>query len=255
MRAGKSINSQHYGADMAEKQIHYSIHPDVFTKFPGFVRGIVLAYDVKNGDSPDELVRELREEEDALRKKLTLETLTEHPSLKAWREAFRSLGMKPSEFRPSIEALARRVLHGDPLPSINALVDISTLVSLRYLLPAGAHAIDVLTRDIALRPATGGEVFTALGSDVVEHPLPGEIIFTEGDVVLTRRWVWRQSHHTLTLPETTAIEFNIDALPQVNPAEVEKICLATEELVQKYCGGNTVIKYLKADQPVISLFH
>lgn len=239
---------------MAEKQIHYVIHPEVFTKFPGFSRGIVLAYDVKNGESPDELIRELRGEEEALRKKLTLDNLIEHPSIKAWREAFRSLGMKPSEFRPSIEGLARRVLHGDPLPSINALVDIGTLVSLRYLLPAGAHAIDVLTRDIALRPATGEEVFTALGSDVVEHPLPGEFIFAEGNVVLTRRWVWRQSHHTLTLPETKAIEFNIDALPHVNPTEVEKICLETEELVKKYCGGKTVIKYLKADQPVISLF-
>ncbi len=238
---------------MAEKQIHYAIHQEVFTKFPGFVRGIVLAYDVKNGKSPDDLVRELREEEDGLRKKLTLETLTEHPSLKAWREAFRSLGMKPSEFRPSIEALVRRVLHGDPLPSINTLVDIGTLISLRYLLPAGAHAIDVLTGDITLRPATGEEVFTALGSDIVEHPLPGEYIFAEGNVVLTRRWVWRQSHHTLTLPETTAIEFNIDALPHVTPEELELISREISDLIQHFCGGRILITKITEQNPVISL--
>jgi DNA/RNA-binding domain of Phe-tRNA-synthetase-like protein len=209
---------------MTDPKLTYSIHEDVFKKFPGFVRGVVLAYDVKNGPSPDELIRELRAEEEALRKKITIETIIEHPGIKAWREAFRSLGMKPSEFRPSIEGLARRVLHGDPLPAINTLVDIGTLISLRYLVPAGAHAIDVLTQDIALRPATGTEVFTALGSDVVEHPNPGEIIFVEGEVVLTRRWVWRQSNHTLTLPETTAIEFNIDALPLIPLPEVDDIC-------------------------------
>lgn len=238
---------------MADRQINYSIDREVFNKFPGFIRGIVLAYDVKNGTSPDELVKELRTEEEALRSNLSLETLLEHPSIKAWREAFRSLGMKPSEFRPSIEALVRRVLHGDPLPTINTLVDIGTVISLRYLLPAGAHAIDVLNGDIILRPATGEETFTALGSDVEEHPLPGEIIFTEGNNVLTRRWVWRQSQHTLTLPETRAIEFNIDALPHVTAGELECICRDVADLIQRFCGGRIRILKITEQKPVISL--
>ncbi|MHC1784371.1 MAG: B3/4 domain-containing protein [Anaerolineaceae bacterium] len=238
---------------MAEKQLTYSIDEEVFRKFPGFVRGVVLAYDVKNGSSPDELIQELRAEEDALRSKITIETIVEHPSIKAWREAFRSLGMKPSEFRPSIEALVRRVLHGDPLPSINTLVDIGNLISLRYLVPAGAHAIDCLTQNIALRPAIGAEVFTALGSDIVEYPNPGEIIFVEGDVVLTRRWVWRQSLHTLTLPETRAIEFNIDALPYLTLPEVEHISREVEALIHHYCSGRSRIEKITEQNPVIHL--
>jgi hypothetical protein len=140
---------------------------------------------------------------------LKIEQVAETPRLKSWREAYRSFGAKPSEFRSSIEALVRRVLRGDPLPSINALVDIGNVVSLRYLVPAGGHAIDVLTGDITLRPATGREEFTPFGSDKMEHPLPGEVIFAEGNVVLTRRWTWRQANHTLTQLETRAIEFNV----------------------------------------------
>jgi DNA/RNA-binding domain of Phe-tRNA-synthetase-like protein len=238
---------------MEEKKLFYKIHDEVFKKFPGFVRGVILAYDVTNGKSPDELLNLLRIEEESLRKKLPIENVAEHPYLKTWREAFRSMGVKPSEFRPSIEALVRRVLHNDPLPSINTLVDIGNLISLRYLVPAGGHAIDCLTQDIALRPATGEEEFVALGSDVMEHPVPGEIIFAEGNVVLTRRWVWRQSKHTLTLPETRALEFNIDALPHVSHEDVMKICKEVDELIHQFCGGRTRIEYLSAQTPTICL--
>ncbi len=34
----------------------YSISPEVFTRFPGYVRGVVIAYEVTNGASPPELV-------------------------------------------------------------------------------------------------------------------------------------------------------------------------------------------------------
>jgi DNA/RNA-binding domain of Phe-tRNA-synthetase-like protein len=119
--------------------------------------------------------------------------------------------------------------------------------------PAGAHAIDCLTQDIALRPATGAEVFTALGSEEVEHPNPGEIVFVEGDVVLTRRWVWRQSRHTLTVPETRAIECNIDALAYVSKEDVELISKDVEKLILRYCGGRTRIELLTAQNPRISL--
>ncbi|MDD9417934.1 phenylalanine--tRNA ligase beta subunit-related protein, partial [Staphylococcus aureus] len=84
------------------------------------------------------------------------------------------------------EALARRALRGEALPAINALVDIGNLISLHHLVPVGGHAIDGVTGDIALRPATGQESFVPFGSDQVECPLPGEVIFAEGDTVLTR---------------------------------------------------------------------
>jgi len=235
------------------KQINYTVHQDVFSHFPFFLRGVVLAYDVTNSATPAELAAMLRAEEQALRGRLSLETLTEHPRIKAWREAFRSLGYKPSEYRPSIEALARRVLRNDPLPAINTLVDIGNLISLRHLLPAGGHAVDQLTQDIALRPADGTEDFVALGSDELEHPQPGEIIFVEDRVVLTRRWVWRQSRHTLTLPETRAVEVNIDALPPVSVEEVEGICQEVMDLIQRFCGGRLRYEILSAQKQTINL--
>lgn len=231
----------------------YTISPQIFERYPGYVRGVVLAHDVRNSPTPPALVSELRAAEEALRAQLTLEQVAEHPRLKAWREAFRAFGAKPTEFRPSIEALARRVLRGEPLPVINTLVDIGNIISLRHLLPAGAHAIDRLEADLALRFATGSETFVPFGTDLLEHPQPGEVIFAEGEVVITRRWAWRQANRTLTLPETTAVEFNVDGLPPATPAEVEQTCEETAALIRQYCGGQVRWQILSAQTPNLSL--
>jgi DNA/RNA-binding domain of Phe-tRNA-synthetase-like protein len=87
----------------------------------------------------------------------------------------------------------------------------------------------------------------------LEHPNPGEIIFVEGQVVLTRRWVWRQSQHTLTLPETRSIEMNIDLLPPASADELDVINKDLMSLITQYCSGYCRIEILSRDHPKISL--
>ncbi len=233
----------------------YTISPDIFRLYPGYIRGVVIAREVHNGPSPQGLIYLLRQAEAHLRTWLSLEDLTGEPRIAAWREAFRKFGAKPGEFRCSVEAMARRVLRNEPLPAINALVDIGNLLSLRHLAPVGGHAIDHLAGDLALCLATGTEEFIPFGGTQMEHPLPGEVIFAEGDTVLTRRWTWRQGNHTLTLPSTTAIEFNVDGLPPLTPAQVEQACADTVQLVQEFCGGSLRVELLSQGSPSLKLFN
>jgi DNA/RNA-binding domain of Phe-tRNA-synthetase-like protein len=233
--------------------IFYSVADEIFARFPEYARGVVLAYGIRNGDSPPELVALLREAEAYLRGRMTVDQVAGEPRFVSWREAFRWFGAKASDFRASVEAMARRVLRDQEIPSINALVDIGNTISLRHLMPAGGHAIDVVKQDIALRPASGDEEFTAFGSIELEHPLPGEIILVEGKSVLTRRWCWRQAVHTLTLPETTAIEFNVDGMPPVPRHEVEEACREMIGLIERFCGGRTRFELLSRDNPRIRL--
>lgn len=234
-------------------ELHFTIADDIFRRFPGYLRGVVVAHGVHNGPSPEALMQRLRAAEASVRERLHIESITDEPRLKSWREAYRSLGSKPSEFRPSIEALARRVLHGNPLPAINALVDIGTVVSLEHLVPVGGHAIDVLTGDIELRYATGQEEFVAFGSDELEHPQPGEIVFVEGGRVLTRRWTWRQAQHTSIQPGTQAVEVNVDGLPPVGASEVEQACNEIAALIGEYCGSAGRVEVLSGEHPRMRL--
>ena len=229
------------------------IAEEVFDQFPGYVRGVVVAHGVSNSDSPADLISMLRAAEMSVRDHLDHDDLINHPRIASWREAFRAFGAKPGKYRSSIEAMVRRVLSGNELPSINALVDIGNILSLRHLVPMGGHAIDGVKHDIVLRPATGEEEFVAFGSEQIEHPHPGEIIFSEGNTVLTRRWTWRQANHTLTVPSTTAIEFNIDGLPPVSEAEVDALCSETIDTVKQFCGGRMHYAILNRQNPRIKL--
>ncbi|MBN2418498.1 MAG: hypothetical protein JXL81_03880 [Deltaproteobacteria bacterium] len=231
----------------------YSIDKEIFSMFPGYCRGVVLAFDIKNSASPPELTAMLRDAEAYLRETINIDNVATHPRINSWREAYRAFGAKPAKFRSSIEAMVRRALNNNELPGINAIVDIGNIISLKNIVTVGGHAIDVVAGNISLKKATGQEEFTAFGTDQIEHPDPGEIIFTEGNTVLTRRWSWRQANHTSTQKSTTAVEMNVDGLPPVTIGEVDRICQEAMELIRKHCGGNLRYEILTESNPVIEL--
>ncbi len=239
--------------NVAGSPIVFSVSESIFVEHPDYVRGVVICFGVKNSPSPNDLIAMLREAEAKLRNTIDLKTIAQQPQILAWREAYRLFGAKPSEFRSSNEAMVRRVLNGNELPTINRLVDIGNMVSLMSLVPVGGHSLDRVTGNLELRPATGDENFVAMGSDTLEHPEPGEIIFVEGKTVLTRRWTWRQANHTLTLPETTSIEFNVDGLPPLSRDRIEQICQDVANLVAKFCGGRIRCGLLSAAGATIQL--
>ena len=78
------------------------------------------------------LWRRIREAGEQLRERYTPETLKLHPSIKATRGAYKVLGKDPSRYRPSNEALVRRVLKGAELYHVNTLVDLNNLVSINW---------------------------------------------------------------------------------------------------------------------------
>jgi DNA/RNA-binding domain of Phe-tRNA-synthetase-like protein len=230
----------------------YRTDSQLFQKYPGYVRGLVIVRRAVNIESPiDEVQRMLLSAQKTIRQRADLETPTTQPTIAAWREAYRAFGAKPSEYPSSIEALVKRVRRGDEVPYINTLAAICNSVSLRYLVPIGGHAIDVMSPDGELRLgfANGTEEFTPFGGGPREHPIPGEIIFTYNtSLVLCRRWTWRQGEFSKLQRATTAVVINVDGLPPVARADVELISNDLATLVGMYCGSApTEVKLLDED--------
>jgi len=221
----------------------YRIDAEIFRLYPGYRRGLVLGQQLRNGAASAGLTEQLRTQEVALRERVQGNP-AEYPRIAAWREAYRRFGARPSDFRSSIEALARRVLRGDALPSINSLVDIGNLISLRYLVPVGVHPVPAGEGALCLRLSEPSDSFLPPDGAAAEVPEKGEVVFVQQSTVLTRRWTWRQSALTLTLPDTTAIFFNIDALQGVPDEELDAASRDIGQLVREHCGGtvhNTVL--------------
>ena len=127
-----------------------------------YQRGVVVAYNLTNGDSSKELIAALRKAEVMVRKKFDINSLPSQPNIAAWREALRKYGAKPGDYHKSVELMLRRVLHFNELPNINMLVDIGNIISIKHMLPVGVHAIDLVNSDILVHKATGARLFNLL---------------------------------------------------------------------------------------------
>jgi DNA/RNA-binding domain of Phe-tRNA-synthetase-like protein len=184
---------------------------DIVERFPSVVGGVIHATGLTNGASPAELVEAFEAEQAAVLDRIGATPLSELPSLAAWRRAFRAFGVDPTGYRSAAEALLRRLTKQGSIPSINTLVDLGNLVSIRYGLPIAVFDLRALTGGITVRFATGDEHFTDLGSSDLEIPEPGEVVFTDdAGLVCARRWCWRQSAESASRPETTDVLVTVE---------------------------------------------
>lgn len=92
-----------------------------------------------------------------------MEAIKKRPAIAATREVYKRLGKDPNRYRPSAEALCRRLLKGQGLYRINRLVDLINLVSLRTGYSIGGFDADKIAGDLTLGVGMGGEPFEAIG--------------------------------------------------------------------------------------------
>lgn len=231
----------------------YLISSEIFASYPNYCRGVVVIDAVDNRGGGEDLVHLLREAEMAVRV-LVRGNVAELPYIAAWREAYRRFGAKPSEHRSSIEAMVRRVIKPESIPSINPLVDIGNLVSLRYMLPVGVHPLTEPLRSIELRCSLPGDTFVPVNREPEETPPAGEIVLASGQNVLTRRWTWRQAANTQTLPGATRVFYNVDGLPPATKNVVSDAMQEIVRVVNEHCGGTVVATaLLTQDRPSLPL--
>jgi DNA/RNA-binding domain of Phe-tRNA-synthetase-like protein len=93
---------------------------------------------------------------------LDLEGLASHPTVAALRRLFRAAGCDPTRYRPSSEALLRRVLKGEDLPAIHPLVDLNNCLSIDLAVPSCILAAGSFAPPVILRAGREGEAFESL---------------------------------------------------------------------------------------------
>jgi DNA/RNA-binding domain of Phe-tRNA-synthetase-like protein len=229
----------------------YSATPELFARYPGYVRGVVVLTEAINIAGPiDEVARILKKTQAVLRERNDLD---EHPNLAVWRAAYTAFGANPNKYPCSIEAMVRRVRKGSEIPYINTLAALCNIASLKNIVPVGGHDVSVCAEPLWLTFAAGDETFTPFGATEVEHPNPGEVVYLASKTVLCRRWTWRQAELTKLTRASTHVAVNVDGLPPVTRTDVEMICDEIAAWARMFCGAQAECKYLAQDTPTIEV--
>jgi DNA/RNA-binding domain of Phe-tRNA-synthetase-like protein len=195
----------------------FCISARVFEKLPDVCFGAVVAKGIDNTAEHSDVSDFLNHEVHAIRSEMSAANLREHPAILPYREAFLQLGVNPNKFMCSVEALSKRVLKGSPIPSINPIVDIGNAMSLKYILPIGAHDIGKMNgENLEVRFARNGDHFLPFGETEMETPDENELVYVCGSTIKTRRWIWRQSEDGKIDADSTDVIFPIDGFTNRN---------------------------------------
>jgi DNA/RNA-binding domain of Phe-tRNA-synthetase-like protein len=221
--------------------------PEITSAYPNVVGGMIHAPGIVNGPTPPALLDLYIAEQKAVAARIGSTPLSELPTLAAWRGAFRKFGVDPTQYRSASESLLRRLTKKGDIPSINTLVDIGNLVSIRYALPVAMVDLRGVAGGLSVKFAKGDEIFTPLEAPEPEYPEAGEVVFVdEKNVATARRWCWRQSRESAARDDTTGILVTVEAHHANGRCDIEAALTDLNTLLDQFAPGRRTSAVLDA---------
>ena len=132
-------------------------------QIPGVKLGLIEATDVQVQLVHAGLAAEMDSVCDRIRRTHTIDQVALLDSVRGVRAMFRAWGVDPSRYRPSSEALLRRVVQGKGLYRISNVVDVCNLCSIETGWPFGLYDRDHLDPPIVMRLGQNGESYEGIG--------------------------------------------------------------------------------------------
>ncbi len=134
---------------------------------PEFVEACITA-NISNTQYSADLWSEIDTLGAEYRATFTTESLKDMTSIQATRRIYKLCGKDPSRYRPSGEALVRRVLQGKGLYQVDTLVDLINLASMKYGYSIGAFDADKFSGDtLTLGIGKEGEPYEGIGRGMI----------------------------------------------------------------------------------------
>lgn len=230
----------------------FQYSPQIIKDFPQIVGGIIIANGMSNPPTLDALRQQYQSEQEAVKTRIGDTPLSELESLNAWRRAFSAFGVSPTQYRSAAEALLRRLTKKGDIPSINTLVDIGNMISIRYALPIAIVDSREIVGGITVHYSDGTENYTELGNAEVLHPDVGEVIFSDANkMVVARRWCWRQSESSAAIDSTTNAIITIEGHHANARQDVQNAVKDLLALLKSYAGGSYESAILTAQNPAV----
>ena len=127
-----------------------------------------ISCDVVNSKSSEELWKEIDSFAAYFKANNKLEDINKRPAIAATRKAYKKTGKDPNRYRPSAEALCRRICRDMELYRIDTLVDIINLISIKTGYSIGGFDADKIQGNtVTLGIGTTEDVFEGIGRGIL----------------------------------------------------------------------------------------
>jgi len=153
----------------------------ISSKVKSLKLGLIESINISVVESDTQFEKELGLLESELKNKFHDRAPSDDPVISATRRMYRQVGWEPTKYRPSSEALVRRLIREKGLYRINNLVDYGNLVSAHYHIPMGLYDLDKIKGDIIIDVGQENESYQGLSKDRITAT--GKIILRDDEGV------------------------------------------------------------------------
>lgn len=210
------------------------IEPAIFDEVPDFKVAIIHYNSTTVSDSPQMLKGRLQLFQEQLFFELEERPLNQIDGIREWRHVWKALGANPTRYRPSAEAMYRRVSKQDYMKSHSSAIDLNTLFSLQYGIPSGMYNREALFGDIRVTTGLAEEGYDGLNGRF--NSLHNIVILKDGYSPFGSPYV--DSVRSAITEETTEILHVLFLRPDMSVEEAESLANACGSMFTSINGGD-----------------
>jgi len=206
--------------------------------------GIIHYTKIVVTSSPQMLKGRLQLFQEQLFFELEEKAVTEFTGIKEWRALWKKFGADPNRYRPSVEALYRRIAKQNYITPMHSAVDLNNFFSLRYEIPMGIYDWKKIQGNVTL--ALGDEEKNYKGLNGRDNSL--NHILTLSDETAPFGSPFVDSVRTAVTEETTDALQIVFLLPSMTIEESQKILESMGAMFTQIHGGDATSTLLIKDQ-------
>lgn len=143
------------------------IDDSIKSAVPHFKIGVIHYHGIQVDESPQMLKGRLRLYQEQIFFDLEEKSVTDVDGIKEWRKVFKAVGTDPNRYRPSNEALYRRIQKQQYLHTIHSAVDLNNFFSIQYEIPFGIYDLDHISRNVLLKIGSERNEYEAMNGRTV----------------------------------------------------------------------------------------
>ncbi|QBP40389.1 B3/B4 domain-containing protein [Paenisporosarcina antarctica] len=227
-----------------------SIEPSIFKIDERFKIGINHYTKFVVSQSPQMLKGRMHLYQEHLFFDLQDKRLTDYQGIFEWRALWKKFGSDPGRYRPSMEAMMRRIRNQNYLQPVNSAVDLNNFFSLQYEIPIGIYDLSHGVGDIK---------FVCGGPETMHKGINGQEIYLNGilsieDEIGSFGSPFVDSLRT-SVSENTDNALQIFFLkPSISNLDAEKLMNSAGKMFAQVNGGSysTVILDIEYSQALIN---